>query len=273
MRKCGKWPVGLTSWSYNVGIVELKHLMSALEVDTLQLQILPALRGNHEWLGVAKDAPWQVFSTMHNFEWEAENGGTQDDYRRLCGIGNDAHWEELRRDFARGCALTAELGAAYTLMHIGHIDFSDAARGKTLVERARVMGDIAADAGVSILLETGMEPAADLRRLIEEADRPSLQVNFDPANLLSFHSDEPLPALALLRPWVKSVHVKDTIPNPVRGISGDEQVWGDGDVNANRFLRELERGGFDGPVFIEREKGEDPIRDAALALRRLESYK
>ena len=273
MRKCGKWPVGLTSWSYRFGLRELKSVMSALETDILQLQLLPALRGDADWLAAAKDAPWQVFSTMHNFEWESENAGTQDDYRRLCGIGNDAHWEELRRDFARGCAMTSELGAKYTLMHIGHVDFSDAARAKTLVGRTQALADIAADAGVSILLETGMEPAADLRKLIEEAARPSLAVNFDPANLMSFHSDLPLPALETLRPWVKSVHVKDTIPNPVRGISGAEQVWGDGDVNAGRFLRELERGGYDGPLFIERERGEDPVRDAALALRRLEAYK
>ena len=273
MRMCGKWPVGLTSWSYSLNLRELAHVMSALEVDLLQLQLLPALRGDGDWLAFAKDAPWKVFSTMHNFEWESENAGTQDDYRRLSGIGNDAHWSDLQRDFVRGCAMTADLGARYTLMHIGHVDFSDPSRGKALVGRAQVLAGIAADHGVEILLETGMEPAADLRRLVEEADRPALKVNFDPANLLSFHSDLPLPALELLRPWVRSVHVKDTIPNPVRGISGAEQVWGDGDVNANRFLRELERGGYEGPVFIERERGDDPIRDAALALRRLESYK
>lgn len=269
MKRHGQWELGVTSWSFRCGIDDFAAIVRKLGVSTVQLQLLPALRGDGHWLDAARRMDAKVFSTMLNFEWESEKGGTQMDYRRNCGIGNDAHWDDMQRDFERGIAFTRELGADYVLLHVGHVDYADPERAEVLEGRVRRLADLAAAGNVKILLETGMESGADLRRLIDTCAHPALRVNFDPANLMSFHSDLPLPALEKLLPFVDSVHLKDTVPNPVLGIRGEEKRWGEGEVGADAVFAALEAGGFTGPMFIEREKGTDPVGDAAIVLDRL----
>lgn len=270
MRKCGKWPVGLTSWSYGKPIREFVSICSALEVDRAQIQLAPALKGDRDWLQVVKDSGLVVTSTMLNYDWDDYT--SHETIRRSCGITPDEHWEEARDIFERAVAMTVELKSPRILLHLGYVDHTNERTYPMFLERTRVIADLAKAGGVEILLETGMESGAELRRFIEEMNHPALKVNFDPANLMSYQKDTPLNALPILAPYVREVHAKDTIPSPEPGHWASEQVWGDGVVNGYYFLHELERLGFEGSLMIEREKGKDPVRDAALALRRLEAY-
>ena len=270
MRMCGKWPIGLTSWSYKKPIGEFLSICSALELDHAQIQLQPALKGDKAWLQAVKDSGICVTSTMLNYDWDDYT--SHETIRRTCGITPDEHWEEAREIFARAVDMTVELESKCILLHLGFLDHTNPEVSAKFKERTRTIADIAAKAGVTILLETGMESGTELRQFLDEMDHPALAVNFDPANLMSYQKDTPMPALDALFPYVRQVHAKDTIPSPVPGRWASEQVWGDGVVNANFFLKELERRGFEGFINVEREHGADPVRDAGLAVRRLEAF-
>ena len=63
--------------------------------------------------------------------------------------------------------------------------------------------------GQVFALETGQETAAALRGFIDAVGRDNLKVNFDPANMILYGNDEPIPAMDVLGPWIDGVHCKD----------------------------------------------------------------
>jgi len=62
---------------------------------------------------------------------------------------------------------------------------------------------------VTFAIETGPEPAAVLKRLLDAADSPGVGVNLDPANLVMVTGDDPVAAARLLGPRVVHTHAKD----------------------------------------------------------------
>lgn len=125
-------------------------------------------------------------------------------------------------------------------------------------------------------LETGQETAAALRRFLDDVDRPNIRVNFDPANMILYGKDKPIPALDLLMPWIDGVHCKDGRWPAAPGEFGVETPLGEGDVDLGRWLGRLLALGYRGPLTIEREiSGEEQRRDIAagrdLILRLLDA--
>ena len=167
--------------------------------------------------------------------------------------------------------MTAALGSPYLSFHAGFIDHADPAYARKFHDRMRAIGDLAGENGISILMETGQETGDDLRRFLEELDHPRVFLNLDPANLILYNKDTPLNALPKLAPWIRHVHAKDAV-HTKPGTWGIEVAWGDGEVNVFAFLAKLEELGFTGPVAVEREAGNDRVRDIAKAVRRLRAY-
>ena len=62
---------------------------------------------------------------------------------------------------------------------------------------------------MTIAFETGQETAELLRRTLDELKCSNLKVNFDPANVLLYDKGDPLRAVEILGPDIRSVHVKD----------------------------------------------------------------
>jgi sugar phosphate isomerase/epimerase len=113
-------------------------------------------------------------------------------------------------------------------------------------------------------LETGQESAGTLVRFIEDVERDNLFVNFDPANMILYGSGEPIAALEKVGRWVKSVHCKDGKWAAHPGEEwGTEVPLGEGDVGIERYLRTLDKIGYRGPLTIEREIPQDPVRQKA----------
>jgi L-ribulose-5-phosphate 3-epimerase len=113
-------------------------------------------------------------------------------------------------------------------------------------------------------LETGQEPADALLRFIHDVERDNLFVNFDPANMILYGSGNPIEALELVGPYVRSVHCKDARWSTRPGEQwGTEVALGDGDVGFENYLRTLDRLGYTGPLTIERELPQDPERQKA----------
>lgn len=110
-------------------------------------------------------------------------------------------------------------------------------------------------------LETGQESADDLLRFVDDVDRSNLFVNFDPANMILYGSGEPLEALKKVGHLVRGVHCKDATWSDEPGVTwGREVPFGEGQVDAEKFLGLLAEIGYDGPLTIEREIPEEPDR-------------
>jgi sugar phosphate isomerase/epimerase len=150
----------------------------------------------------------------------------------------------------------AALGVPSIACHIGFVpeDTSDpdyiAVR-----EMVRRVADHAAGHGQTFALETGQEPAHVLLNFFKDVNRPNLRINFDPANLILYGSDEPIGALGVLGKYVVTVHCKDGTPPPKQNPSalGTEMPFGKGAVGIDRFIAKLKGIGYRGPLCIERE--------------------
>jgi sugar phosphate isomerase/epimerase len=163
----------------------------------------------------------------------------------------------------------ATLGVSSIGTHVGclphdptHPDFVAV---QSVVQR---VCDHAAYRGQRLALETGQEPAPVLLQFIRGVGRANLLINFDPANMILYGSGDPIEALELLGPLVHSVHCKDGDWPPAGqpNALGQERALGTGAVGMERFLRQLVKIGYRGPLAIERE-----APDPAERLRDIES--
>ena len=116
--------------------------------------------------------------------------------------------------------------------------------------------------------ETGQETAAALRRLMEEIGEPNQYLNFDPANLLIYDTQDPREFLRTMTDRVMHVHCKDARRAAPGETRGREVVLGQGDTGFAEIYRTLRLAGFAGPWTIEREipPGEELDRDTADAV-------
>ena len=120
--------------------------------------------------------------------------------------------------------------------------------------------------GQNLHLETGQESADHLLHFISDVQRDNLFINFDPANMILYGTGEPIAALKQVGHLVRSIHCKDAkwAPVEVRGTGwGQEVPLGDGDVGMENYLRTLLTIGYTGPLTIEREIPQDPVRQKA----------
>jgi L-ribulose-5-phosphate 3-epimerase len=150
----------------------------------------------------------------------------------------------------------AELGVPSFACHIGFVPEGKSHPDYTSVrDIVRRICDYTARYRMTFALETGQEPAEVMKAFIEDVGRDNLRINFDPANLILYGTGDPIEALAVLAPWVASVHVKDgNWPSPHKpGSLGTEMPLGEGAVGIDRFVAKLKEIGYSGPLTIERE--------------------
>ena len=168
----------------------------------------------------------------------------------------------------------ARLGVASIACHVGFVPEDHADPDYVAVrDVVRRICDHAAGHGQTFALETGQEPADVLQAFIRDVDRPNLRINFDPANLILYGSDEPIAALRKLAPLVISVHAKDGDwpPKGVAGALGSERPLGQGSVGMPQFVRALQELGYQGTLNVERETDDQAarLRDIAEGVRLL----
>lgn len=149
----------------------------------------------------------------------------------------------------------AKLGVGSIGLHIGCVPSDDTDPDYLAVlGMVREIADHAASHGQVFALETGQEPAAELRHFLTDVRRTNVKINFDPANMILYGSGDPIEALGVLGDLVVSVHAKDGLwPAGGVGSLGVEKVLGTGDVGMRRFVAKLREIGYKGPLCIERE--------------------
>jgi len=272
MVNCGRWPVGVCTWSLEPTGLSIAEAMDALGLECMHLDTRPAcIDDDYDYLEQVARHGWQVSATMIGFP--QEDYSTLESIRLTGGVAPDDCWDDNRKIFLAAIKLTAELRVEYLTTHIGFINHSEPAYAAKFYDRVRLMADAAGEKDVTLLLETGQETADELVRFLEKLDHPALAVNFDPANMILYDKGEPVEALRALEPWIKHVHIKDARRTETPGTWGVEVPWGQGQVGGERFLEALDAAGFAGALAIEREAGDDRLGDIKQAIERLSKFK
>jgi len=160
-----------------------------------------------------------------------------------------------------------ELEVEIIQAHIGFIpENTSDSNYKELVMALQRIADYCKENNQSFTLETGQEKALVLSKFIEDVNRLNLGVNFDPANMLVYDTDDPIKALDILGKYVIGVHCKDGKRPERKGELGKEYPLGEGDVGIEKFIDKLRKIGYTGHLTIEREiSGEKQIRDILKA--------
>ena len=160
-------------------------------------------------------------------------------------------------DFAK------HIGVTQVQTHCGFIpeDPADALYPGT-VDAIRTVAQHCHDNGQYFLMETGQETPTAMSRVIHDVKMPNLAVGLDTANLILYGKANPVDAVDILGPHVRSIHAKDgkwpTDPSQL----GEEVLIGKGLVDFRTVFTKLHKLGYTGAVTIEREtSGPQQIED------------
>lgn len=155
------------------------------------------------------------------------------------------------------------LGVGQVQTHCGFIpeDPADPLYPET-VTAIREVAKHCAGNGQNFLMETGQETPTTMSRMLRDVSQPNLGVGLDTANLILYGKANPVDAVDILGPHVKSVHAKDgrwpTDPSKL----GEEVLIGTGLVDFHKVFTKLHHLGYNGAITIEREtSGPQQIAD------------
>lgn len=260
--------VGVCSWSLQVGsIPELVKLLEALGTNVTQIacgdphhaswaegEAMPeaALQSGLVLTGAMLGFPGEDYTTPQIIQETGGFGPVDQRPERL---------ERLRWAVDR----TRALGLFDLMLHAGFIPHPGSPERKPFLETLATAARIADHQKVTLAFETGQESAQLLRETLDELDIPNIKVNFDPANMLLYDMGDPIEAIQLLGPDIRSVHVKDANRPKTKGQWGEEVPLGKGEVDIPYFIETLKQVGYTGPLNIEREVGDQPARVKDIA--------
>lgn len=266
--------VGVCSWSLQVtSIPELENDLRELGVGVVQIACgdphHAAWDEGDSMPAAARAASFRMSGAMLGFPGEDYTSPAT--IQKTGGFGDPALRPERIERFRWGVARTVELGLADLMCHAGFIPQPGSEERKAFLDTISLVAGIAAEQGVTLALETGQETADLLRLTLDDLKMPNVKVNFDPANMLLYDMGDPMKAVDLLAPDIRSVHMKDAKRPKQPGQWGEEVPLGQGQANIPLFVKKLRAAGFQGALVIEREVGnkQERLRDIAHAVRYL----
>ena len=201
------------------------------------------------------------------------------------GFANPEMNPELIRRSKLIVDLAKELETNIVTTHIGVVPKDPKDPHYAIIQDA--CGELAAYADkmeARFAVETGPELSQTLRTFLDGLHSKGVSINLDPANLVMVAGDDPVQAVHNLGPYIVHTHAKDGImcrkTNPediyAETMHGNNQTedgpaylelpLGKGGVPWDKYLNALEEEGFHGFLTIEREVGDDPAADIALAV-------
>ncbi len=270
------YSLGVCSWSLQVkSILELKGFLDQLGVNVVQIACGdPHHASWDEGEGMPLAALQSgIVMTGAMLGFPGEDYTSPESIKRTGGFGDPSLRRERIERLKWALGRTLALGLSDLSLHAGFLpDENDPGRD-ALLETLAEAGDLATARGVTLAFETGQETALLLRRTLDELKSPSLKVNFDPANMLLYDMGDPIKAVEILGPDIRSVHVKDANRPTQSGQWGQEVPLGQGQVDIRRFVQALKANGYTGSLIVEREVGNqaERLRDVALGLEFLRS--
>lgn len=262
--------LGACSWSLRAETPHaLADLVHEVGVTSLQLGLDPLIHG-----------AWQLADVQRAFEsreltiasgmmgMKGEDYTSLDSIRETGGVRPDAHWPANLAAGQQCARIARELGLSLVSFHAGFLphEREDPERAR-LLDRLRQLADVFEAQGVRLALETGQETAETLDEVLAELDHPSVGVNFDPANMLLYGMGDPVEALRRLAPHVLQIHIKDAVRSETSGEWGAEVPVGTGEVDWTSFFQVCDDSQLFCGLMIEREAGDERVRDMQTARR------
>lgn len=199
------------------------------------------------------------------------------------GFGNPEKNPELIEKSKRILELAKDLECDIVTTHIGVVpEDKDHPRYRIMQEACGALARYADEMQAHFAIETGPETSLTLKGFLDSLGSTGVAVNLDPANLVMVTGDDPVQAVYNLKDYIVHTHAKDGIklmdsdPEVIYGIKNIEDViqagevfrempLGQGNVPFVPYLKALEEIGYRGFLTIEREVGDDPAKDIALA--------
>lgn len=155
-------------------------------------------------------------------------------------------------------------------------------RYKIMQDACGELSDYAKSMDAYFAVETGPETAVVLKEFLDTLSG-AVRVNLDPANFKMVTGDDPVQAVYTLRDYIVHTHAKDgvkyidvdpeiiyhvvhPIPEEFQGkVFFKEVPLGEGSVPFEAYLNALDDIGYKGFLTIEREVGENPVKDIQTA--------
>jgi len=121
---------------------------------------------------------------------------------------------------------------------------------KIVEENLQELLPLAAAGNVTLLAETNgiYAESARLKALIEKINHPNLAVLWDVHHPYRFYNEKPQETYANLGPWIRHVHVKDSV---LEEGKVKYKMLGYGDVPVKEALEVLAAGGYKGFIVLE----------------------
>ena len=257
-----KWPISVCTWSLHAETDELPNLLKELGSPMAHLAISDLISTPE----IARKLSDQIDISATMIGFPQEDYTTLETIKATGGILPDNCWQVNLNHIKAGIELTARLNVPYMTFHAGFIDESNPEVFEKMTKRIITIADIAESNGVTVLMETGQETAADLSAFMQQLDQKALGINFDPANMILYNKGNPIDALQTLAPWIRHIHIKDALKSDTLGEWGTEVTWGSGEVNAGLFLDTLASINYEGVLAIEREAGASRMDDIKRAI-------
>jgi L-ribulose-5-phosphate 3-epimerase len=267
--------IGVCSWSLQPRdmrdlVEKIKQLnLASTQIGFVQLLALDD-RARESELTVLRESAMKLSAGAISFP--GEDYASIAMIRKTGGFLPDATWEERRDMTVDAGMLAQQLQINRISMHIGFVPMSSDPAYAKIIARVAEIADRLGESNISLLIETGQEPASEMLQFLNDLRRRNVEVNFDPANMILYGSGDPVDAIRVLGRHIRHVHVKDaTLSDQPRMKWGSEVPFGAGQVRPRRFLDALEAVDYTGPLVIEREAGEDRMADIRLAITALQS--
>ena len=195
-----------------------------------------------------------------------EDYTTLETIKETGGVLPDQHWESNWEGIQKISEIANELNLKLVTFHAGFLPHEESDPNFTkLMNRIELIAELFSDKNIDLGFETGQETADTLKIFLEKLNKPSVGVNFDPANMILYAKGDPIKALNTLSPFLKQCHIKDATTTKELGTWGEEVVVGTGEVDWSAFFTALKTLGFDGDCCIEREAGDQRIIDIRSA--------
>ncbi len=197
------------------------------------------------------------------------------------GFGDESKNAELIERSKRIVDLALDLDSNIITTHIGVVpEDKTHPRYQVMQEACYQLAHYADTCNAHFAVETGPERAIVLKEFLDSLGSKGVSVNLDPANLVMVTGDDPVQAVYTLKDYIVHTHAKDGVklydksPDAIYGLTEDEMIHspsfkemplGTGNVDFPRYLAALEDIGYRGFLTIEREVGEDPLKDILTA--------
>ena len=260
----GRLKVGVMIESFRLGVKGGIKKAAELGVDGFQIYVTGG-----------EMAPWNLSQTgRRDFMNFVEGQGLR--VSALCGElggGGFVHADgmEERIDKTKQILdLSRDLGVPIVTTHIGVIPEDEAdPKRKVMYQALCELGDYAAKVGSVFATETGPEQPEVMRAFLDSLPSDAVRVNYDPANLVMNGFDE-VEGVGILNELIMHTHAKDGVRLAEGGHR--EKALGQGAVRWEEYIGALANIGYDGFYAIEREVGDDPVKDISDAVKFLRGF-